>query len=51
MFVSLPVGGAHGFELGAQTWPNVELPLDIPLTLHVTARFEVPVTIAAKLAR
>jgi len=48
---SLPEGGAQGFDAGAQTWPTVELPLGIPFTVHVTAGFVVPVTVAAKLAR
>lgn len=49
--VSLPVGGEHGFEERAQTWPVAEFPLATPLTVHVTARFDVPDTAATKLAR
>ena len=47
----MPDGGAQGFEAAAQTWPRLEFPLAILLTVHVTAGFDVPVTEAVKLAR
>lgn len=49
--VSLPVGGVQGFDEGAQISPTVELPSTTPFTAQVTARFVVPVTMAAKLTR
>ena len=48
---SLPDGGAQGLEDGAQTCPTVELPFATPLTAQVTARFDVPVTVAVKVSR
>lgn len=38
-------------EAVAQIWPRLEFPLDTLLTLHVTAGFDTPLTVAVKLAR
>lgn len=48
---SLPDGGAQGLEDGAQTWPSVEFPLRMLLTVQITALFDVPVTVAVKVSR
>ena len=41
----------QGNEATAQTWPAAELPPEIPLTFHVTAGLEVPLTWTASVMR
>lgn len=48
--VSEPDGVAHGFEPTAHTSPKAEFPFVTPFTDHVTFAFDVPVTVAVKLA-
>ena len=47
---AVPVGAAQGFDPVAQTWPEVESPFGVPLTVQVTPVFVVPVTVAVKLS-
>jgi hypothetical protein len=46
-----PAGATQGTEAGWQIWPRVALPSGIPLTDHVTAVFDVPVTVGVSVVR
>jgi hypothetical protein len=45
------VTGWQGFEPATQIWPRFALPPAIPLTLHITAMFELPFTCAVSVTR
>lgn len=45
------VGATHGTEAGWQIWPRVAFPLGTPLTVQVTAVFDVPATVGVNVVR